>query len=185
MSNNLYSNILNNYLFVGLYKLLQKINNNPECFSTNVSKEKSVNGNKITNGFTSYNGYCVYGYYTGTGYNCGKNNIFIKDADSEFINIEPIDPVDMCAFIHDVKIYSDIRFYSILKANHNLGQNLMKAIKANIFNKCLLNTISLIGNLLITPIFWLYLKYSFKPIKFSEGVYSKVKEYQTKLDKIR
>ena len=100
---------------------MQKINNNPDCFCINLSAEKSVNGNKITNGFTSYNGYCVYGYYTGTGYNCGKNNISIKDANSEFINIEPIDALDMCAFIHDVQICSDIRFYSILKANHNFG----------------------------------------------------------------
>ncbi len=91
----------------------------------------------------------------------------------------------MCAFIHDVKIYSDTQFYSILKANHNFGQNLMKAIKANIFNKCLSDIISLIGNLIITPIYWLYLKITFKPIRFSDEVYSKVKEYQTTLDKIR
>ena len=171
MSNNLYSNIINNYLFVASYKLLQKINNNPDCFCINLSAEESVNGNKITNGFTSYNGYCVYGYYTGSDYNCGKNNISIKDADSLFKIVKPIDPVDMCAFIHDVELYSDIRFYSILKANHNFAQNLMKAIKANIFNKCLLNTISLIGNLVITPIYWLYLKNSYTAIELSKEVY--------------
>jgi len=62
----------------------------------------------------------------------------------------------------------------------------MKAIKANIFNKCLSNIIFLIVNLVITPIFWLYLKLSGKvSIKLSDEVYSKVKEYQTTLDKIR
>ena len=91
----------------------------------------------------------------------------------------------MCAFIHDVQINSNIQFYSILKANHYLGQNSMKAIKANIFNKCLSDIIFLIANLIITPIFWLHLKLSGNvSIKFSDEVYSKVKEYQTTLDQI-
>lgn len=63
---NLYSNILNNYLLFSICKLLQKINKNPECFSTNSPAEDSVNGNKITDGFTTCDGHFVYGYYTGS-----------------------------------------------------------------------------------------------------------------------
>jgi len=175
----------------GIYKLLELTNNNSNCFSISLSAAESANKTEIYNGFLIIDGINVYGYYSGMNYQYGELGKFntnnLADANAKYISIKltPLDQVDMCAFIHDIMTVSDINLCSMLKNGFVLGQNLIKATKPNIFNKCLLNALFAITNLFGTPLFWLMTKLSGNlSVKFSDEVYSKVIEYQNELDSI-